>query len=233
MLSILINDIDLFQEYKLSTPERPNIPTPQMRYKVIEVEGMDGSYTQEIGYSDISFSINFNVIKRGTNIKALLRTLKGLFMNANKLVFTDELDMFYKVKRITIGDIQNEYITYGYFTVNFECDPFTYESNVQDISNLTGNLTITNNATYKSLPIITVEYTANSTITWNGNIIELMTSPTNEITINSTIKDAYFTNINMNNYMKGSFPILEVGDNIISFSSSISGITISPNWRWL
>jgi phage-related protein len=57
------------------------------------------------------------------------------------------------------------------------------------------------------------------------------------VVIDSELEEAYFVESgilsNANNYMSGEFPVLDVGNNIVTFNGGVSKLEITPNWRWL
>ena len=54
---------------------RPNIPSANKRYESTEVEGRDGSLTRFIGYEDLKFTLNFNILFQ-SDIKKNLEKLR-------------------------------------------------------------------------------------------------------------------------------------------------------------
>ena len=57
------------------------------------------------------------------------------------------------------------------------------------------------------------------------------------VVIDSELEEAYFIEggvlLNANNNMAGVFPILDVGNNIVTFNGGVTKLEIIPNWRWL
>lgn len=47
------------------------------------------------------------------------------------------------------------------------------------------------------------------------------------------MKNAYNGSTLLNNKMSGEFPVLELGENNISWVGNVSKLEIQPNWRWL
>ena len=54
-----------------------------------------------------------------------------------------------------------------------------------------------------------------------------------KVIINSLEEEAYFEGIYKNRNMLGEFPKLEVGDNTISWTGTLTKIEIEPKSRWL
>ena len=106
---------------------RPSIPSSDKKYETIEVEGRDGALTKFIGYQDLKFSLNFNILFQD-DIKQKLREIKGLLSVAKTLSFDDSPNFFYKIKRCQISDVETIIKSSGIFNVEFYAEPFEYES---------------------------------------------------------------------------------------------------------
>lgn len=48
-----------------------------------------------------------------------------------------------------------------------------------------------------------------------------------------TLKEAYKGNTLMNDHMSGDFPVLKPGLNAISWTGTVTQVTVKPNWRYL
>ena len=72
-------------------------------------------------------------------------------------------------------------------------------------------------------------------ISLNGSSIFTYTFPNNEteVIIDSLEEEAYLNGVLKNRNMTGEFPILEVGQNTISWSGTLTKIEIEPKSRWL
>ena len=101
----------------------PNIPVPQKRYKETEVSGRDGKYLEEDGYEDIVIPVELNFLIKDTRWYDETRRIKNwLLSDINKeLIFKDDAAFFYKVKKVTVGEIERTSRRIGNLTVNFEC----------------------------------------------------------------------------------------------------------------
>ena len=211
---------------------RPSIASADKKYETIEVEGRDGALTKFIGYQDLKFSLNFNILFQD-DIKQKLREIKGLLSVAKTLSFDDAPNFFYKIKRCQISDVETIIKSHGSFSVEFHAEPFEFESSsVLEYEN-PSNLLIRNNTTYFSQPIIKIFGQDNIKLFVNDDLIEI--KQINEgIVIDSEMQEAYYNNDNMNHQMLGSFPTFEIGENVIKLEgNNIDKIEILPNWRWL
>jgi putative phage tail component, N-terminal domain len=229
MFDTIINDVSL-NAMGVLTVERPNIPTPEQRIKTIDIEGRDGSLTQLLGYSDITFTIDFNILEK-TNIKPLIRQLRVILLNAKVMRFNDEPQMFYKVKSVKVGDIDNQVSVYGKFDVTFTCDPFLYEDSF--INHVVSNSSaMTYLGSYFGQPSIRVGGNGVGKFSINGKVVEL-TNLNDYVILDTSIANAYKGSVNMNQFMRGEFPTLIPGRNTITFEGGITSLEIMPNTRHL
>lgn len=106
----------------------PNIPVPQKRYTETEISGRDGKYLEEDGYEDIVIPVELNFLIKDTRWHDETRQIKNWLLNDinRELIFKDDAAFFYKVKKVTVGEIEHTSRRIGNLTVNFECNPYTY-----------------------------------------------------------------------------------------------------------
>lgn len=182
---------------------RHNIPSAEKKYETTEVEGRDGSLTRFLGYEDLKFSLNFNILFQ-TDIKQKLREIKGVFAQASTLSFDDSPNFYYKIKQAQISETESVIRASGVFSVEFIAEPYEYETSA------TGNysvksFTIANKTTTTALPVIKIYGSGTVVLTVNGKGITL-TDLTTDITIDSNLQEAYSgLTTNMNSNMNVSF----------------------------
>ena len=210
---------------------RPNIPSANKRYESTEVEGRDGSLTRFLGYEDLKFSLNFNILFQ-TDIKQKLREIKGVFATVGTLSFDDAPNFYYKIKQAQISETESVIKASGVFSVEFIAEPYEYETSA------TGNysvksFTIANKTTTTALPVIKIYGTGTVVLNINGRGITI-TGLTSDITLDSELQEAYTgLTTNMNSSMNGEFPVLKIGSNTITWTGTVTKVEIDPKWRWL
>lgn len=96
-------------------------------------------------------------------------------------------------------------------------------------------LVINNSGNYLSKPIMKISGAGTIEFTVNDNKLFRYTFPDGEDTviIDSQKQDAYLGTVLKNRYMSGEFPTLEIGENTITWSGTITSIKISSQSRWL
>ena len=210
---------------------RPDIPSANKRYETTEVEGRDGTLTRFLGYEDLKFTLNFNILFQ-SDIKQKLREIKGLLSGAKTLAFDDSPNFLYKIKQAQISDTETIIKSSGVFSVEFIAEPFEYEIS-ETKSYTTNSFAITNNTTTTALPIIKIYGSGTVVLNINGKGITL-NDLTSDITIDSEVQEAFSgLTTNMNGSMSGEFPIFRVGNNTITITGNVTKTEIDNNWRWL
>lgn len=91
---------------------------------------------------------------------------------------------------------------------------------------------IENNGTVESEPIITIYGTGNVSVTLNGNAFSI-NNVEDYVTIDSQMQDAYKDTQLKNNDMTGEFPILQCGENILTWTGNVSKIEVNFNAQWI
>ena len=90
---------------------------------------------------------------------------------------------------------------------------------------------LTNPTKYTAKPIIEVSGSGSGSITVGRRTIEIK-NIANTITIDSELQEVYSDGVNQNSNVIApeGLPILEAGENVISYSGGITNVTISPRW---
>lgn len=234
MLSLYFNNRNSKDDLNLIIEEKPSIPSPEKNVIKTEVEGRNGSLVEDLGtYKEIEININFSLFDIN-NLNNSLRQIKQWLIgtiNDKKLTFSDDLDYFYKVTNVKIGDIAKTLEILGRFTVTFTCEPFLYSKDGLNIITLltAGNI---NNHGVTSLPIITIYGNGSITLGWNDKEI-VLTNIINYVTIDSQMMNCYKDSTLMNSNMSGDFPKLQEGINNINWTGNVTRIDIIPNWCYL
>mgnify|MGYP007007444740 CR=1 FL=1 len=115
------------------------------------------------------------------------------------------------------------------FSVSFSCKPqvYTYEGE-QSIS-LTRAATLFNSG-MPALPLITLYGSGSGTLTVGDTVVTIK-SMSGSLTLDCDLQDAYQGTENKNSSISApSFPVLETGDNIISFTGGVNRVEIVPRW---
>ncbi len=225
------NGVDC-RTYGIHVTDQPPVTIPQERSTQTNVPGRPGSLTQLEGedvYDDMVLTAQC-FISDPAQIPAIAAWLKG----KGTVTFANRTGGHYNA-RIS-NQIPFEKVLRGNphcsFAVNFRCFPFWYQDNVADVTITTSGTTITNPGSVYSDPIITVTGSGDITLMVGTTIVEL-TGVSGSIVIDSVLKEAYKGTTLMNDHMSGDFPVLKPGQNAISWTGTVTQVTVKPNWRYL
>ncbi|MCF3941564.1 phage tail protein [Oceanobacillus alkalisoli] len=221
------------KEFNVKPKSRIEIPTPEQDTEHVEIRGRNGSLTKKYGYKDTILPVEFYIFQGGS-FKDVFREAKLKMINSKTFLLTDDKNIYYKVKSVSIDNAINPQDNLGEFTVIFRLDPFQYK--VADSTRTITSRTTLNNPGYESQPIITATVAGTGKIYINDQVITIQ-NINGTIIIDSELMNAYRNSsgiiTNLNNHMIGDFPILEHGNNVINFDGDISRLIIDPRWRWV
>lgn len=219
-------------DVNLKVESRPSKPSPQKRYEEVDVPGRDGLLYRDKGYGDIEISISFNFISKTPDKwdKDFRRIKKWLLENKdNTLKFSDDLEVFYKVNKVTIETPERILRRCGKLNVTFTCDPYTYYTNGKEEVILGGKIY---NFDLISRPIYRIVGEGLLTLNINGKSIKANVGQ--ELIIDTDKGLCYRDGIINNVTLKGNYEdmyLLE-GENTFSWTSGFD-VYIIPNWRCL
>ena len=122
--------------------------------------------------------------------------------------------------------------------ITIHVQPFKYLLNEEDVVlNITNqtSLTVNNQGLEKSKPILKLYGSGTITVSLNGLTAFTVTIDEDDdyIVIDSMEEEAYNDTELKNRNMSGEFPLLETGNNTISWTGSLTKIEVTPNSRWL
>jgi predicted phage tail component-like protein len=229
------------EDLGLIMKDRPNIPIPQRQYNKITVPGRNGYLIEDLGcYSDITITVNFSLLVKPSSYDDFnmnTMEIKDWLCNITDYIlrFVDEdYDNCYHVKYIECDAIERKLEQLGYFSIKFICDPFLYDysSCTQPMIINRSPLTLYNNSSYFSAPYFKIYGSGNITLKVNDTTISF-SNVSEYIEIDSEMMNCYKGTLNCNNQMTGDFPMLAVGKNSISYTGTVSKISLLPRWRYL
>lgn len=217
--------------------KRPSIPAPKEKVKVIEIDGRENLYIKTGIYEDITFTIDFNYSSE-KNFNQVWRNFKKWLLKPedNKLIFSDDLDYFYKVNNIEIFEnARQELYEFGSTTVNITVNPYMYEINGLD--SVLNPSSIYNQGCL-SKPLYRIKGEGNITIKVNG--VDILINIGQEAVINTDLQQCFKADQLINLVIRqGSFEdlYLQEGNNTFIYTVATGGridsIEIIPNYRTL
>ena len=217
-----INSLDM----GIMVKKLPPYERPEARIQKKVVPGRNGFLTEDDGtFSEILKPCEC-VLDEG-NVHELGAWLTG----TSDLILSNDPDVKYRATIINKISLIKIIPTLHEFIVQFDCQPYPQEV-AQDVITITGASTLINPRTAPSKPIIKVNGTGSIVLTigtWNIYLYNV----SGYVVIDSVLMDAYKDTVLKNNDMTGDFPILQPGENPISWTGTVTSVEITPNWSWL
>lgn len=212
--------------------ELPPITKPKMKTSIIKIDGRDGDIVEELGYESYTKSINIG-LARNYKIDEVIKYFTG----SGTLEISNEPNKIYNCKIIDKIDYE-KLLRFKKAIVKFHTQPFKYLKNEKIIEQtITTQTSIkVNNIGFEiSKPIITLEGTGTIEISVNNSTAFKYTFPENEtkVVIDSIEEEAYLDGTYKNRNMLGEFPKLQVGENTITWTGTLTKINVEPKSRWL
>lgn len=208
----------------------PPISKPQIKTEIIEIDGTDGDFVQNLGYKSYTKTISIG-LTRNYDIDEVIKYFSG----SGILTLSNESDKYYYAQIIDSIDF-NKLINFKTASIKFHVQPYKYKLNESNVElNITSEdeLIVNNQGLETSNPIITlygsglVELSINDVKTLSVNI------DSEFIVIDSMNQEAYKNTSLKNRNMIGEFPKLLPGNNKITWNGSLTKIIVNPKSRWL
>ena len=212
--------------------ELPPISKPKMKTTITKIDGRDGDIIEELGYESYTKGIKVGLSKN-YDIDEVIKYFTG----SGDLIMSNEPDKVYKCQILEKIDY-NKLLRFKTATVKFYTQPFKYKKDEQKVVlniDTETSISVDNIGLEKSKPIIKLTGSGTVAIQLNGATVFNYTFPENEseVIIDSIQEEAYLNGFYKNRNMAGEFPILDIGENTISWSGNLTKIEIEPKSRWL
>jgi phage-related protein len=239
---IIWNGINSKTVEGLVIQELPPITKPQVRTQAIEIDGKDGDFVDELGFKSYEKKLKIGLF--GTFD---INQVAKYFTGSGQIIFSNESDKYYIATIYEQVDFER-LTAFREAIVKFYCQPFKYlvdepivdvvvDAVIEEQTEISvTNVSVTNQDLETSKPIMTLKGSGIIEISIN-DLAQFQYDFGNdtEVTIDSELEDAYLgTASNLKNrQMTGQFPILNPGENTISWTGTLTEIKIKPNSRWL
>ena len=212
--------------------ELPCISKPELRVDTTEIDGKDGDIIDELGYASYDKTLKI-ALKSSENIDEIIKFFSG----SGNIVFSNEPDKYYKAYIYEQIDFER-LLRFKEADITIHVQPFKYLLNEEDVVlNITNqtSLTVNNQGLEKSKPILKLYGSGTITVSLNGLTAFTVTIDEDDdyIVIDSMEEEAYNDTELKNRNMSGEFPLLETGNNTISWTGSLTKMEVTPKSRWL
>ena len=211
----------------------PDIVKPTLRVETVKVPGRDGELTLYSipSYEAIVLECECTV-PSVDKISAAAAWLTG----SGDLILGNDSTYAYDAQ--IIDEIRFEKILRGHghrrFVVPFLCHPLKKKASTEADIELTSSGTVANIGHVSSRPLIKIEGSGNVTLAV-GSYALTITGISTSILIDSDLGIATNAAKTANESYKvsGAWPLLVVGNNAVSWTGTVSKVTITPRWRYL
>lgn len=232
--TIIFNNKNALENFDILIGKEYDIPFVQEQVELEQVEGRSGTLTKRLGtYEDINISLEL-IATNTEDFRPLIRKITKWLTEVEdeRLVFTDNREKYLKVKKVVIGNIVQDILKSGKFTVQFICDPFYYNYYESPIT-ITSNSTVLNDGDIESpIKLLLEGVSGNISIRVNNREVQFK-GVTGAINVNSGLYRAIDGNgQSITNKMTGDFPYLDKGNNTIVITGTFTKATLTKNCRY-
>lgn len=227
-------------EFGLRIHNTLSITTPEQDIELLEVAGKDGDIAfdkQRLKGVDKSFPCTLfvpkckNVDVVAKEISEWLRTDVGW----DKLVFSGYEGYEFEALCYETFDIEETLRNRGKTVINFRLKPYKFRVGGRNVLTITNDQTIVNVEKRASKPLIKITGNGDITIKNNGVNWLVLKSVDAYITIDTSTMSVYKDNnpqfSKMNASLKPLFPLLNVGENKITWTGAVDKFEIIPRWE--
>lgn len=206
----------------------PKWIVPQRDVTSVSVPGRSGDLIIDNGrYKNISVPYTISTIPafmRNTLYETVNDLKDWLSTNGTYCKLIDTYNPnYYRLARVSnINNIVNEISNVGSTTITFDCKPFMYRIDGNDLKQVTSkNFTITNPELYESEPYFKIFGSGDITV-GVGNFSFMLTNVSDYLEIDCEMQDCFREYTNCNSQFTGTFPKLVSGDNKVVITGTIS-----------
>lgn len=211
----------------------PPVSKPRQRVEIEEIDGRDGDIITYLGYGAYDKEIEIGLYG-SFDIDEII----SYFNSEGTVIFSNEPDKYYKFQIIEQIDF-DKLIRYRTATVKMHIQPFKYSAeDNQKVFTIDDepSITIRNVGNIYSRPVLTITGSGSIDLYLNGNQLFVINMENyTSITIDTNNMNAYNGSTLLNRNVTGSYDNfkLNVGNNTISWSGSITQIEIDNYSRWI
>lgn len=234
MNSITLNGVSSTSITGLMIQSLPPISKPLMRTTVEEIDGRDGDIVTKLGYSAYDKEVLIG-LKGSFDIDEVI----SFFDSEGTVVFSNESGKYYNYQILNQIDFER-LVRYRTATVTLHVQPFKYsvadDTVDQTFSGTSGSLDITNVGNVPSKPRITIYGSGTINLSLNGvQAFVIALGDTANITIDVEQMEAFSGSLLRNRLVTGDYAnlTLPVGENTLTWTGSVTEISISKISRWL
>lgn len=219
------------------------VPMPPANDEIVMTVETTG-HTSDAYYTTGRYDHKEIPVVLGIKDKSKLRALYSWLTTTGGLIFSTELDKYYKVIKVEKTP-ERISVRFGKVSITFTVEPFAYAVSPTelDLTEATDYMTVPNAGTMYSAPEIRfVPTTEQVTVNVNGKDFVVsglaeQVSNQNTVVIDCDLEVVYYIQsnqkIDITYKSKYNFPLLHTGDNYIKHDGNISSMSVNVKERWL
>ncbi|WP_195264093.1 distal tail protein Dit [Clostridium sp. 1001275B_160808_H3] len=209
----------------------PYIPTTNAEYEEVLVEGRSGKLIVNKGtYPDKKITFTFTILSSQIDMD-LERIYEWLTeIEDNRLIF-DREDRCYKVKNVIFGYMNKKFENIAAVDITFLCEPFSQDLNktIHEITSSGYKIYYNGNAPGDTL--IKIYGAGNIQLTINGETMQI-NNIIDYVEIDSDLLQVRNEDGTSKDDTLGDFILLEKGENIISYTGSVTKIVLEYTTKY-
>lgn len=235
------------RDFGLLISAKDSYNQPERDVEYISVPGRNGDLIFDNGrYKNIDISYSFTLVAPTLNTKlsnpnySMMHAVNPinawLISNGQYFKLYDSYEPdYYRLAECKGGishSTQNN--NYSKFTVNFNCKPYRYRTDGDNVITVMPGNTIYNPEAFDSTPYFKIYASSSGTVSFSLNGVSVsIQNVTDYIEMDCDIQNVYKGSANKNSDFTGGFPVLKSGINGFGFLTNITKIDIIPRWRTL
>ena len=227
---IILNGTDSRAISGLLIQSLPPISKPMIRTQVEEIDGRDGDIITRLGYSAYDKTVKVGLFGN-YDINAIIK----FFDSQGIVTFSNEPDKYYRYEIIDQVDF-DRLIRFRTADVTLHVQPFKFSTTEEAVTLTASGQTVTNGGNTTAKPTLVITGSGTINISLNGSqmfVIELGNE--GSITIDTEAMEAQKEGVLKNRLVTGDYDnfVLDVGQNTITWTGSVTSIAVSNYSRWI
>ena len=223
------------EELGIVVEHPPNYEIAKRRYETIQVPGRNSDIIIDNNcFDNVDRTYDIAIGQEGGDFTVFASRMADWLSSGSgycRLEDTYEPEYYKMAVMSDPGEVINILQQAGRTTVTFNRRPERFLKMGEHYVTVNDGSVLTNPTRYTAKPIIEVSGKGSGSITVGRRTIEIK-NIVNVITIDSELQEAYSDGVNQNGNIiaPDGLPILEAGENVISYSGGITNVIISPRW---
>lgn len=212
----------------------PNIPKPIRKATVVQIPGTSREVVQMEDAWETYDQVYTLFVGDGSqdSIQQAIDDVSKVLYKSGWQTLEDDYDPSYFRLAYFLGGFEtdNKKTRVGLFDVTFKCRAEKFLASGNNRINVATGSSVNNPTNFIAKPLIYVEGLGSGTLVVGGTTVNL-TGLADYIYIDCDKMDVYrLPAENRNSLMTGNFPVLNPGNNIVTFTGGITSVKITPRY---